>query len=555
MGDIPNTIRKRSGYYGKVRIPKAVRDCFPQRSDFIERSLGTKDPTEARLRAARFVAEWRMEFARQSRLKNPSDGDLQLATWEFYERELSIDEAERVAGGRSPETRAMFRKAIMAELAEHAATGETALVEWAADELIKANDFKIEKGSETYRDLCHQLLRAQMEAVKRFSERDAGDYGGTPTDPAIRPPRGSISRRAEAGETILEKFARFAAHKEAVIKSDTLRKYEEAVTLFAEHVGEATHIEDAFTKKNAREFVDALDLLPSRAKQMSAFKGLTFPKIIKANERAGKPAITARTKNNHISGCSEFSRWLERRGEIESNPFHGLMIPVDKEANKISPFTVDELNALFQSPIYTGALSDDKMHEPGNVAIRNHFYWLPLILAFTGARISEPADLRVDDIENVAGHWVFKMPTMKKGKDARDQLRDVPVHPILIKLGFLKYRDRIMATGETRLFPEIEPDTRGQIAGKIDKTLNRYLQRIGISTPNNPRSMHSFRHGFTDAGRDAGLEEVREIALLIGHGERTMTTHYGTKREGTIKQRAEWIKQIEYNNLNLSHLF
>jgi integrase len=35
---------------------------------------------------------------------------------------------------------------------------------------------KIERDSQTYRDLCHLLQRAELEALRRATERDQGDY-------------------------------------------------------------------------------------------------------------------------------------------------------------------------------------------------------------------------------------------------------------------------------------------------------------------------------------------------------------------------------------------
>src|SRR3546814_5057958 len=72
------------------------------------------------------------------------------------------------------------RGLLISELRRHAAVGETALIEWAADDAIERAGWTIEKGSGPYRELCQRLTLAWLEALTRTQERDQGHFNDTP---------------------------------------------------------------------------------------------------------------------------------------------------------------------------------------------------------------------------------------------------------------------------------------------------------------------------------------------------------------------------------------
>ena len=128
------------------------------------------------------------------------------------------------------------------------------------------------------------------------------------------------------------------------------------------------------------------------------------------------------------------------------------------------------------------------------------------MLAFTGARVGEIAQLRRQDLrkEAVEGHpegvWVLRT-TPEAGRVKTKQARKVPLHPQLIEMGFPEFVAG--ATGE-RLF--LVPDTKGGINGPLRGLKNRlgeaareHIDDPGVS-PN-----HSWRHRFRAVATDAGV--------------------------------------------------
>ena len=69
-------------------------------------------------------------------------------------------------------------------------------------------------------------------------------------------------------------------------------------------------------------------------------------------------------------------------------------------------------------------------------------FWLPIAALFTGARQAELAGLRVSNVQELEGvPLLFIVVNRRAGKRIKTKAseRVVPVHPELVKLGFLNY--------------------------------------------------------------------------------------------------------------------
>src|SRR5262249_41999527 len=147
-----------------------------------------------------------------------------------------------------------------------------------------------EKGSIEFRRLAHAVIRAELEALRRSAERDAGNFGGNPTDPIVQPPT-ALARTP--GETILELFDRFRKEKRRT-SEDTHVQNRKIVVLFDEFVGGNQHV-SAFNRKNFREWKNKLSRWPGKAQEIREFKGKSFLEIIEHNETLKKPTISDKT--------------------------------------------------------------------------------------------------------------------------------------------------------------------------------------------------------------------------------------------------------------------
>jgi hypothetical protein len=127
----------------------------------------------------------------------------------------------------------------------------------------------------------------------------------------------------------------------------------------------------------------------------------------------------------------------------------------------------------------------------------------------------------------------------------------VPVHPQLIKLGFLEF---VATQANTRgdkgwLFPMVAPGTKG--AAGFSKWFGRYIGAHGVTDP--AKVFHSFRHAFTDALRLANVnDEIRNA--LLGWSGVGMAARYGAKdKAARLRHRlTEAVAGVTYEGLDLS---
>jgi integrase len=154
-------------------------------------------------------------------------------------------------------------------------------------------------------------------------------------------------------------------------------------------------------------------------------------------------------------------------------------------------------------------------------------YWIPIIGVFTGARVSELAQLRVVDAETVDGVAVLRITDEADGSSVKTEAgrRVVPVHEELIRLGFLDYVAAIRTAGSVSLWPALRL-LRGKPGNYFSGWFSDALRKVDEQTK--LPDFHSLRHTVRSRLASAGVAEPM-IDALIGHevkgstGARTYT--------------------------------
>jgi integrase len=148
--------------------------------------------------------------------------------------------------------------------------------------------------------------------------------------------------------------------------------------------------------------------------------------------------------------------------------------------------------------------------------------WIPLLGAYSGARIAELAQLRAEDVICISGVHCFRITPDAGPLKTTSSERIVPLHPALVEAGFLKFAQ---GTKQGALFPSLKPDVFGSRGGNATKILGRWVRGLGVTderlSPN-----HSWRHRFKTLSRRHGL--AIDIANAItGHHRKTVADGYG----------------------------
>lgn len=405
-------------------------------------------------------------------------------------------------------------------------------------------------------------MRAEIDALERSLERDVGDFTGMPRDPLVKPPnldRRGQTETAAPGESIAEALEAFKRENPRNVSKSRMEESCRDISIFVETVGSTFPIAK-LTKKHVREWKALLMEYPVRATEVVSFRGMTIAQIVAANREAKRPVLSDRTVNRYLSSLSAFCSWAEVNGFILANPCSGMALPKERRT-KTLPFSTEQLNILFRSPLFTGAQSGSEWRniaKPGNVLIRDHRFWVPLIMLFSGARPGEIGQLAVSDMRQEHGHCIMHITTEgeahAEGKSVKTagSMRVLPIHPQLVRLGLLDYHSERAAAGDKQLFPGAKRNERGQMMSDYSREFGKYLTRIGLKAGRG-LSLYSFRHGAADALRRAGYLD-NQFGFILGHTEGSMTGRYGIMPQGMLEQRVELVNAIAYPGLDLDHL-
>lgn len=573
-----NVVRRQGSrnYYARVAVPRDLQQRMgtpgkPKKE--LWKSLGTTDAREAKRLARPVIDQWEREFEEKRQVRQLTEGELQHAVFRRYLELINADERFRQSLPTDDDLNAIWRHleaefgedsihayrvletirdtfetnqrertARLAQLRVEAARGETRLIADVVQQVIEDRRLGVDVGSDEYRKLAHGLQRADLEGLTRTIERDAGDFTGAPKDKLVQPPTVFDPPK---GEQILELFDRYARERSGRVSKDTWDQNRKVVALFDDFACGKAHISQ-LNRKNVRDWKDKLFAWPVKAVESKVFRGLSFLDVIEKNKVVGKPVIQDKTINRYLAALGGFCEWLLANDFIREDVMRGMYLEVDRKKKTVFPYSADQLRTIFASPLFHKCAGDEREHENGKVEIRDWRYWIPLIAIYSGARLGEIAQLRIADVRQLHGVWIFHITEEGEGgKSVKTEgsQRVVPVHSKLIQMGFLKFHARQAAFGD-KLFPEMKPDARGYISGTASTFFNDYFRNIGVKTDRS-RNFHSLRHNVADAFRSVGyLDE--EHGVLLGHTKASTTGKYGVMPEGPLQKRVQMIEAIKY---------
>lgn len=425
---------------------------------------------------------------------------------------------------------------------------------------IQKRGWDLPHSSVQFDEFVHQLARAGTDTFARaVAVIDDTDHAFVPSAPV----QAAIKRkeqRARDGERIAQLYDIYEAHRlgEARKRADTLRQDRKIVDEFASFIGVDRSLR-SIQPSDVREWRNLQTSLPITYGKRNEFKGMPLRQIAAIAKERGMKTLDLVTVNKKLSAVSALFSWAKREGYVEDNPVTGLFYQVDKQKNARPPFTVEQLNIILRSPLFTGFLEDGKEFKKGDVQARGWRFWLPLVCLFTGARLGEIAQLRLEDVRQDGDvHYIEIKHDEQKGQSTKNKKNRIsPLHSTLISIGFVEYihsqRERAKQDGDQRLFPELEKNERGQ-SGKESRFWRVYLERIGLKEAGDGFGSHSFRHGLTDQLRLAGYFD-QDIAVVLGHSQQTVTSGYGKLRQGTIGRLSEIIEDVRFEGVDFTHLY
>ncbi|NQV55951.1 MAG: site-specific integrase [Rhodospirillales bacterium] len=293
------------------------------------------------------------------------------------------------------------------------------------------------------------------------------------------------------------------------------------------------------------------------------FPGMSIEQAVEAAKEQDLPRRNIRTLNQMLIRITILFKWAEGEWLIEKNPALNLVRkPSPSEIRfKRRPFSIEQLNKIFQAPIFTGCIDDEReFNNPGPNVPRRARFWASLMGLFTGLRLGEILQLDVTDIQVIdtvpcisVSHISEDGETDKRIKTPASE-RYVPIHSELIRIGLLDYVDDLRRNGERKLFPNqsLSP-SRGSYTPCMSIWFNqRFLK--GVGAYKRETTFHSFRHNFKDALQRAGVD-ILYMRNLCGWSLSRSTFDYNYGMLTDVAALSGAIEKVCYPELDLSHLY
>ncbi len=338
-----------------------------------------------------------------------------------------------------------------------------------------------------------KLMEAKREALEEVTRRDVGKVVATPKEPAqeaiARP--GGLHIEADSVAPVKAAPKVRAGGPVDILKASPSEVFLRDILTDWSKNNKAGRV--AYSVKTVAKYAKSVDRFEALTENPSMAhidrpSGAMFKRALKALE--GAAALSDATVTDTVINCGTLlNYYASQTGNIPASLWAKLTDkPTDApKVNARDEWTHDELVKLFGLPVW------QRYELPGtkNGGL-DAAYWVPLLGLFTGARVTELCQLRIDDFTRENGVWFLRMAVTAEGQSLkkRDSWRVIPLAQGLIDLGLIEYRQHIKDMGQEWLFPGITMDSQNNAGGGLSKWFSGLKIREGFR---DNVVFHSFR--------------------------------------------------------------
>lgn len=568
---------RRSGvYYYRRRVPLSLVEKIGKK--VIQHSLETSNFNEAKKRRTMYDAQWDVRFEAYS-VSGPDDKDfvkVSAKNSSFSAAELTLlvrnyverqDQAAKKRDASCHPIAANERREMRIEAEFEAQTlqaRDDLHQQWiyqAGVEALRAAGKSLNDPHVPGETLAELVRRGLLELNRRHRARLADDHGRSffdqLFDPA-RPAKVTFGKLADQHLRLVEEDGAVNA-----LGAKGLDRQRATVALVREIVGEETPV-DAIDYDICLHVRTILARLP--ANRTKLYGDLPIDQAIERAAKEGKPLLSPVTQERYLVALRDLLDLAAKKHLIAVNPAEGLR-PIKRDTissgDKRKPFTLQQIADFFQSQYYVECA---KCAPPFTYDKAGWRFWLPLMCLFLGMRPNEAAQLYLHDLKRTkAGTWYLHI--IATGDDDEDadaavtgktlktkaSRRKIPLHPELIKVGFLEFVEQRKKAGiGPRLFPDLKPDKYGNHATYALKRFRDTYLPAAIKMELR-QSFYSFRHSWRDALRRIDAQPATLQALGAWSQGKLTSDDYGDKADPDFQ--AQFMEKISFQGLNLSALY
>jgi integrase len=371
-----------------------------------------------------------------------------------------------------------------------------------------------EADEQSQRKLARRMLEVQLQAGVAELHALSGNQLKRPAEIAMRPAE-PAKVEAKASPLLSQVATMYAEERDArgTWSPKTALQNRKIFEVIVDLLGDRPIAE--VTKADMRQLGVDLPRLP--ANLTKKFPG-TSPKdaLDQAGNNSHVARLEPRSVNKYLQQMRSLFAWAEEHELIAMSPATVVRdVEEGRAQDARKDFTDGDISALF-------AHIEKLNPEPFGL-------WIPRIMAYTGCRLGEAAQLRKVDVREEQGIWVFDINAESELKNLKTDAaaRLVPIHARLIDLGLL---DFVSACDDEFLFPARVRYTSNETRGNVDalsKQLNRWLDNSGVTDKR--KAFQSFRATFITRLKDCEVPDY-QIAQIVGHENPNITTgRYGKR--------------------------
>jgi integrase len=283
------------------------------------------------------------------------------------------------------------------------------------------------------------------------------------------------------------------------------------------------------TRKDFAYLKDMLTRLPSNRAKSPLYRTKTVLELA-SMKLPPDDLLSVTSINKILIRVSSLAKFGVRQGLLANNYAEGMTLAKSKrDDQEREPYNADDMKKLL------AAQAAGPHRHPWQE-------WIPLLLAYQGMRVNEAAQLHLSDLLDVEGILALHINAKGDGKRLKtsNAERIIPIHPELLRLGFLEYVEGVRKTGALRLFPELHLQRDGYGAG-VTKWWAHRREKIGLGH----RDLHSLRHTVATALREAGVQED-VVADILGHSRSDKETFGRYAKAGTARLLLDALKRLGY---------
>lgn len=569
---VPHLVRRADTFYFRRALPLSVA----RQAGFAELkiSLKTTDAKLAKIRCREFSNLFERVFGELQGMANIKPETIKQLVSEFFINEWRSNNDTYYMVTNDPSLdladEANGTDALIDKIRAEAGTGQFSRgTRTEADGLLERHQVSIKPGTDEYAELCRGVARARIQALRIFTLKLRGMFEkAVPDDPLFLdiadpglPPLPDENTSAAVGKTLRQAITAYVEHIRLQKQAEkTIDEKIRVLEWLPELLGGDNRQLLTITRDDIRQVRDVIQRLPHGFTVRKEYKGMKL-KELAALDKVKR--IDTATAIKNLNAVKTLFKWAENDGWFgnRESPAEKVSIKAIKKApsEKRQPFSIEQLRALLASPLYSGCRSEGRRAEHGKLMLRDDKFWVPLVGLYTGMRLGEIIQLGVEDVKQTDGHWYIDINRGENDETDEDgdskslknwaSVRKIPLHPMLISLGWLDYiaiaRE---ANPKGRIFSSIKKGSNGAYSHNFSKWFGRYITATKIKTKRT--AFHSFRHGMADALRAADAEDS-VLKSILGHSDGTATGDYGVGH--VIKKLEPIMAKVDYE-LDFNHL-